>query len=81
MSNVNVLLIKDGVVIFFSTHYKNVLLLLDKPAQADRLFQLAQRQHYVDAGWIVLDFDKEIAISSQSAFPASRFSNWNVFEI
>jgi hypothetical protein len=56
-----------------------VLSLLDKGF--DSILELSKRQNFLDSGWLVFDFDKETAISSQTAFPVSRLSEWNVFEV
>ena len=79
MSYVNVMLVKDGKVCFFCCHYKTILSLLDKGF--DSILELTKRKNFLDSGWLVFDFDKETAISSQTAFPLSRLSDWNVFEI
>ena len=79
MSFINTMLIKDGKVCFFCAHHKTILSLVDKGF--DSIIELTKRKNFLDSGWLVFDFDKETCISSQTAFPLSRLSDWNVFEI
>lgn len=79
MSYLNVMLVKDGKVCFFCCHYRAMLSLLKKGF--DIVLELSKRQNFLDSGWLVFDFDKETAISSQNAFSISKLKDWNVLEV
>ena len=79
MSYVNVMLVKEGQVCFFCCHYRTLLSCVEKGF--DSVMKLSKRKNFLDSGWVVLDLNKETAISSQNAFSVSRLADFNVFEV
>lgn len=67
MSNVTILVIKDGHAYFFSCHYRTAQRLLENDKILSR-----NTKEFLDAGYIVVDVDEKFIINCQDAFELKK---------
>ena len=78
MSNINVLLVKDEGVRFANVHYRTIMKLLESNSCPQLI-----NSFFLDAGYIIVDWNKKTIISNQSGFPIGKIAgkNWFVVEV
>ena len=69
MSYVHLVIIKDDCVYFASVHYRTAMKLLEKGV--DTILPLL-KSRFLDAGYIVIDSNRQVIINGQSAFSISK---------
>lgn len=78
MSNVNLLIVKEEDVYFSSIHYRTLMHLFEKDFNS--FFELLKRKTYLDAGFVIIDFNNKIIINSQNSFDIYSIKN-KIFRI
>ncbi len=69
MSYVHLLIIKDDCIYLSSVHYRTAMKLLEKGAE--NILPLL-KSRFLDAGYIVLDINRQVIVNGQSAFPIAK---------
>lgn len=69
MSFVHLLIIKDDCIYLSSVHYRTAMKLLEKGV--DSILPLL-KSRFLDAGYIVLDVNRQVIVNGQSAFPINK---------
>jgi len=69
MSYVHLLIIKDDCVYLASVHYRTAMKLLEKGV--DSVLPLL-KSRFLDAGYIVLDVNRQVIVNGQNAFPIGK---------
>ena len=64
MSYVHLLIAKDDNIYLVNVHYRTAMKLLEHP---ERVLPLL-KPRFLDAGYLVVDFDKKIVVNGQDAF-------------
>lgn len=65
MSIINALIIKDSKISFYSAHYNKIIKLLENP----------NPKKFLDAGYIIVDFDAKAVFNRQNAFSIKDISS------
>jgi len=72
MSYVSLFIIKDDCVYYVNVHYKTAKKLIN--GGWEKLLPLL-KSHYLDSGYIVLDFNQKTIINVQSAFHIDKIAD------
>ncbi len=75
MSHVNVLMIRNGQVYSYNVHYRVVQQLLNNNFLGFSGSPLERNAHHLDAGYMVIDLDREEIINRQVAFSSKHTKN------
>ena len=68
MSIVNAIIIKNNKIMFATEHYRKIIKMLENP----------KPERFLDAGYIVVDFDAKTILNSQNAFSPKSINNKQV---
>ncbi|MEM3153980.1 MAG: hypothetical protein QW165_00225 [Candidatus Woesearchaeota archaeon] len=69
MSYVHLFIVKDDCVYLASVHYRTAMKLLEKGV--NNILPLL-KSRFLDAGYLVLDINRQIVVNGQSAFHLSK---------
>ncbi len=79
MSFVTLILVRNGRVYVLNAHWRTIKLVL---AKTDLAIAFVKSSFALDAGYLVVDCDRRVVMSYQSAFSIKKiFSNYEVFEL
>ncbi|MBW2973100.1 hypothetical protein KY346_01770 [Candidatus Woesearchaeota archaeon] len=72
MSEVNFIVIKGENLYFAKAHYRKIIEAVKNP---EKFKKLLKSRHYLDAGYLILDFNNQTIINCQtaSALPKHKF--------
>jgi len=65
MSIISTLIIKNNKILYHRAHYRKIIQIINNPLP----------NKFLDAGYIILDFDNKTIINSQNAFKISHLNN------
>ena len=68
MSLVNALIIKNNKINFYRAHYNKIIQIINSP----------KPNKFIDAGYIIIDFDNKTIINSQNAFSIKDINNKSI---
>lgn len=72
MSNVNLIIIKDDKMYFISDHFSKI----------KKLTGRLKSKSFLDAGYIILDYNNNVILNSQSAFDVNGLKkDFEVYDI
>jgi len=90
MSMLRLLIIKGNTLYSAELHFRQAIQFLNASTQTqERYLRLMRQKRYLDAGYVLIDCDREIMINNQSAFSLTDLSKkkrdlfmqqWRVFE-
>ena len=69
MSYVHLFIVKDDCIYLASVHYRTAMKLLEKGV--DKVLPLL-KSRFLDAGYIVLDLNRQVIVNGQHAFPIGK---------
>lgn len=75
MSYIHLIIINDNKIYTFASHYRTAIKLLDNGLI--NILKKFREQKFLDAGYILIDFDSNHVINAQSAFPVSVIKKLN----
>ena len=74
MSNINVLFVKNDKVYYTSVHYRVIIDLFNHNFSNLSLLLANLNSFHVDAGYMIIDLDRQEVINRQLAFSASNLA-------
>lgn len=79
MSYIYLIIVNKNRVCNFSIHYRTAMKLLDNDILST--INLLKDKKFVDAGYLLIDFDRNQVINAQNAFPANKIKTLNKMEV
>lgn len=78
MSYIYLIIVSENKVCHFSVHYRTAMKLLDNGIL--NTIKLLKDKKFVDAGYLLIDFDRNQIINAQNAFPLRTIKKLNQME-
>ena len=77
MSEINVIIVKDSDFYYAKMHYREIIKSISNPEEFKKLLKNIQ---YLDAGYLILDFNNKTIINCQNAanLPKTNFEELKI---
>ena len=69
MSYVHLFIVKDDCIYLVNVHYRTAMKLLEKGVES---FLPLLKHRFLDAGYLVVDLNRQVIVNAQSAFPICK---------